>query len=115
MPRLLVLTALAAGALVTLSVASGQPEQKAELRLLQTKPLALRGTGFRPGESVRVTLLASIKRTSRRATAGPNGSFKVSFPRGAAEGCSLQIAHAVGSEGSRASVRVGRAPCPPPR
>jgi hypothetical protein len=86
----------------------------ARLTLVKAKPLALRGTGFRPHESVRVTLLASIKRTVRRAEAGADGSFKVGFPP-AADGCSLVIAHAVGSKGSRASVRIGGPPCPPPR
>jgi hypothetical protein len=102
------LVALAAGA------ADGATQTKARLTLVKAKPLALRGTGFRPHESVRVTLLASIKRTVRRAEAGANGSFKVGFPP-AADGCSLVIAHAVGSKGSRASVRIGGPPCPPPR
>jgi hypothetical protein len=90
------------------------PQTKARLTLVKAKPLALRGTGFRPREAVRITLLASIERTVRRAEAGANGSFKVGFPP-AADGCSLVIAHAVGSKGSRASVRIGGPPCPPPR
>jgi hypothetical protein len=106
--------ALTAAVAAAASTAESAADRKAQLSVVKAKPLALRGTGFRPNESVRITLLASVKRSVRRATAGPNGSFKVSFSRGG-EGCSLMIAHAVGSQGSRASVRVGRPPCPPPR
>ena len=86
----------------------------AKLTVVHGKPLALRGTGFRPHEAVRITLLASVKRSVRRAEAGATGSFKVAFSP-AADGCSLVTAYAVGSQGSRASVRIGGPPCPPPR
>jgi hypothetical protein len=104
------LAALVASAAASTSAA----DTKARLTVVKSKPLAVRGTGFHPHEAVRITLLGSIKRTVKRAEAGANGSFKVAF-RPAADGCSLVIAHAVGSEGSRASVQVGRPPCPPPR
>jgi hypothetical protein len=61
-----------------------------------------------------ITLLASIKRSVKRAEAGANGSFKVAFSP-PADSCSLVTAHAVGSKGSRASVHIGGPPCPPPR
>lgn len=114
MAKVALAIALTATLAASASAAESAVDRKAQLSVLKTKPLALRGTGFRPNEAVRITLLASIKRTVRRTTAGPTGSFKVSFSR-AGEGCSLVIAHAVGAQGSRASVRVGRAPCPPPR
>lgn len=107
----LALVALVAG---SASAADSVADRKAKLAVVSGKPLALGGTGFLPNERVRITLLASIKRTVRRAAAGPTGSFKVSIPP-AADGCSLMIAHAVGSQGSRASVRIGGPPCPPPR
>jgi hypothetical protein len=114
MIRLIVLIALSALAAVAATDASSTAPSKAKLAVVKGKPLALRGTGFRPHEAVRITLLASIKRSVKRAEAGANGSFKVAFPP-AADGCSLIIAHAVGSNGSRASVQIGGPPCPPPR
>jgi hypothetical protein len=114
MARLALALALSAAVAVAVSNAESAPDRKAQLTVLKSKPLALRGTGFHPRESVRVTLLASVKRTVRRTTAGPTGTFRVAFPA-AANGCSLLVAHAVGSHGSRASARVGRPPCPPPR
>jgi hypothetical protein len=114
MPRTALLVVLTAALAVSGSAAEAGADQKAKLRVVDTRPLALHGTGFRAGESVRVTLLASVKRLVRHAKAGRNGSFKVSFPTGG-EGCTLMLAHAVGSQGSQATARVGRAPCPPPQ
>jgi hypothetical protein len=105
------LAALAGG---SASAADTLAERQAKLAVVSGKPLALRGTGFVPREPVRITLLAGIRRNVRRVTASPAGSFKVAIAP-SADGCSLLIAHAVGTRGSRASVRFGGPPCPPPR
>lgn len=114
MIRLLLLIALSALTSIGATDTGSTAPSKARLTVVKGKPLALRGTGFRPHEAVRITLLASIKRSVKRAEAGANGSFKVAFPP-AADGCSLVTAYAVGSKGSRASVQIGGPPCPPPR
>jgi hypothetical protein len=113
------LPALVAASLALLAVGAAADtgstaQAQARLTLVKGKPLALRGTGFRPHESVRITLLASIKRTVRRAETGANGAFRVGIPP-ISDGCSLVTAYAVGSKGSRASMRIGGPPCPPPR
>ena len=108
---MLTLAALAVG---SASAADTVAERQAKLAVVKGKPLALRGTGFEARENVRLTLLAGIKRNVRRATASPTGSFKVAIAP-SADRCSLLIAHAVGTRGSRASVRFGGPPCPPPR
>ena len=89
--------------------------QKPALRVLTREPLAVRGTGFRPAEKVRVFALGSIKRLVRQTTADTRGTFKASFRLGADRTSHLVIA-AVGSEGSRATVTVRRRYIgPPPR
>jgi hypothetical protein len=114
MSKAVFVLALAALLVGSATAVGSAVERKAKLTVVKGKPLALRGTGFEPRESVRITLLAGIKRNVRRATASPAGSFRVSIAP-AADGCSLLIAHAVGARGSRASVRFGGPPCPPPR
>jgi hypothetical protein len=85
------------------------------LRVLTREPLAVRGTGFRPAEKVRVTALGSIKRLVRQTTADERGAFKASFRLGADRTSHLVVA-AVGSHGSRATVTVKpRYIGPPPR
>jgi hypothetical protein len=114
MIRLGLVIALAALSSIATTDAASTATSKAKLTVVRDKPLALRGTGFRPHEAVRIALLASIKRSVKRAEAGANGSFKVAFSP-PADSCSLVTAHAVGSKGSRASVHIGGPPCPPPR
>ena len=85
------------------------------LRVMTREPLAVRGTGFRPAEKVRITALGSIKRLVRQTTADERGTFKASFRLGADRTSHLVVA-AVGSQGSRAFVSVKRRLSgPPPR
>lgn len=89
--------------------------QRPALRVLTREPLAVRGTGFRPAEKVRLTALGGIKRRVGQTTADQRGTFKASFRLGADRTSNLVVA-AVGSLGSRAHVAVrSRGSGPPPR
>jgi hypothetical protein len=90
-------------------------EREPVLRLIPNQPAAVRGQGFQPGERVRLFALASLKRVSVTSVADEQGTFKAAFRDLGAEGCSQLVIAAVGSEGSRALVKLGRRPCPPPR
>jgi hypothetical protein len=95
--------------------ASTSSVEKPALRLLTREPVAVRGTGFRPSEKVRIIALGSIKRVARQTTADARGTFKASFRLGADRTSNLVIA-ALGSEGSRATLAVRRRHSgPPPR
>jgi hypothetical protein len=101
--------------IVRLVTAETAAERGPVLRLIPNQPAAVRGQGFRPGERVHLFALASLKRVSLTSVADERGTFKAAFRDLGAEGCSQLVIAAVGSEGSRASVKLGRRPCPPPR
>jgi hypothetical protein len=90
-------------------------EATPSLRLFAKDPIAVGGRGFRPGEQVRLVALGSLKRVSVTTEADERGMFKASFPPLGADRCSPLVVAAVGAEGSRASVKVTRRPCTPPR
>lgn len=71
------------------------------------KPFVVRGTGFQPRERIKLTLNAggSFVRT---ILASSRGSFAVRFVRASSDKCNGYSASALGSNGSRASVRVTR-------
>lgn len=95
------------------STPSAKP--KPALRVLTREPLAVRGSGFRPSEQVRLIALGSLKRVVRQTTADERGILKASFRLGADRSAHLVVS-AVGSQGSRAFVTVMRRPSdPPPR
>jgi hypothetical protein len=90
-------------------------EATPSLRLVAKEPIAVAGRGFRSGERVRLVALGSLKRVSVTTEANERGTFKVSFPPLGADRCSPLVVAAIGSQGSRASVKVLRRPCQPPR
>jgi hypothetical protein len=68
-------------------------------------PLRVKGTGFVPGERVRVEL---VGRESRTVSASSSGSFRVSFP---SDRCQSVTVKATGSKGSRASFNLSQPLC----
>ncbi len=79
---------------------SGQT--RAQLRLMTSSPVTLRGTGFKAGEHVRVVgRLPGM--TTKRVTASSAGSFTVRFTGPAGTRCTGFSATATGDRGSRAS------------
>lgn len=81
------------------------------LRLTDGAPLTVRGTHFRPGESVRITAI-SLGSVTRRTSAGPGGSFvmrlAIKYNR-----CSGLTVVARGSKGSRAAIKRPAMDCRP--
>jgi hypothetical protein len=68
-------------------------------------PLRVKGTGFVPGERVRVELVGSESRT---VTASDSGSFSVTFPSGRCESMTFT---ATGSKGSKTSFNLSQPLC----
>jgi hypothetical protein len=88
--------------LVLAGLASAQT--KPTLRLVRDTPLTLRGSGFRSGEIVRLTLLRAGKgRVDRSIRAGAAGTFTARFPLlVATQPCRSLTVRAVGAEGRQA-------------
>jgi hypothetical protein len=77
-------------------------------------PVAVRGTGFRAGEHVRVKLSAGAT-YSRRVTATARGTFRVVFPSASIDSCRGYTASAIGDGGSRAWLKIApECPLPTP-
>src|SRR5262245_45472883 len=76
-----VLVAAACGDdLGTAHQASSRPVARATLMPSSTAPLRLKGSGFHPGEHVKVTVTPSTTEgVTRRVRAGRSGSFSVGF------------------------------------
>lgn len=74
-------------------------------------PFVVRGTGFQPRERVTLTLTAGRKFVRTIVTTS-HGTFAVRFFRATSDECNGYAARAVGSRGSRASIRVTRS-CTP--
>jgi hypothetical protein len=89
--------------------ADGGPEEatKASLQVVRQTPMTIRGQGFRPQESVRV----SAAGRQWHPKAGARGSFVLTL-RGANR-CKIVRIVAVGSDGSRAILRIIPLACAP--
>jgi hypothetical protein len=116
--RRLVVTALvlAAGAGVAVAAAAGlredSPAAKPRLRVTSLAPFAVAGTGFRDGETVRVTVHtrtgAAASTTSRTGSAG---RIAARFPRLKLGRCPEYTVGARGDKGSTAGLRSVPQPC----
>jgi hypothetical protein len=94
--------------------AGGTTASHPRLALDGTRPLSVRGSGFRAHERVRLVLHRPAGARHRRATAGAGGTFSAAFRGVAVDRCSGFWVSASGSEGSRAKlVRRARPQCPP--
>jgi hypothetical protein len=96
------------------AAATRDENQLPTLRLADRQPLVLRGLWFAPGERVRVTVAVDEGRAMRRSAAGARGTFSANFAPLALDRCNGLFASAVGSEGSRAALKLKAQPqCPP--
>lgn len=88
---------------------------KAKLRLLESTPVKIRGTGFAAGERVMVRLIGLAGVTRKRVTAGPRGGWTLTFPQQPHDRrCGAIIVSAVGNRGSKAGLKLPFPLCPPP-
>jgi hypothetical protein len=81
------------------------------LRLSDDMPMTLRGSGFRQGEHVKVTVVAG-KRAVHWVWAGSAGGFLVRFQGMDANACRGSSAIAVGDRGSYAAFKRVPGVCP---
>ena len=74
-------------ALALLAGGSAQGADAAKLRVLDASPVRLAGSGFSPGERVRVRVRAGLAKRSRRVRANADGRFRVRFAELAQDPC----------------------------
>jgi hypothetical protein len=109
MRRILTTTAVLAALAPGLAGAQAGPA----LQVLGTAPMTVRGTAFRPGEHVTLTLIIRRVARVRSTTSSASGRFVVVFTRVRIAQCSVYVVRARGDEGSRAALRF-LPECPPP-
>ena len=103
----------AAAATVAASAGPAAASPRPALNLVAQRPrVAVRGVGFLPQETVRVTVLGATVVTGR-ATAAADGSFRLSLRRPAPLSCGRLLVRAAGARGSRAFLRLGPPECNP--
>ena len=113
MRTLAAVTAVCATALVG-GTTTGEAATTPKLRLVGTQPLVIRGESFEPGERVLLTALTPSRSPRVRIRASSTGRFKVSFDS-VVRPCGSSVAvRALGSLGSRATLRLPGVPCIPP-
>jgi len=100
---------VALAAVASTALAGADSNTGSKLKLVQLHPLVVRGTAFRTGERVRVTVHAKITRVEK-TTASSSGAFRTSFGNIAIGRCSGFRITAVGNLGSRATLK--RTPLP---
>jgi hypothetical protein len=97
------------------TVAAGT-ERRPALRLLDSMPLVVRGTGFRAGEHVRLTLLTPRPTRTAARTASRAGTFTARITLTPILCQRARAVVAVGDRGSRARLKLAGSDCwaPPP-
>jgi hypothetical protein len=101
----LIVSALAAGAAAAAST-------HASLSIASRQPIILRGQGFHRLERVRVTLVTQVTRI-RIIRAGLGGRFTLNYPALNVPHCGGLFAHARGSSGSDATLKIPLPACQP--
>jgi hypothetical protein len=99
--RIVLVCALAFVSAVPALAAASRPA----VRIVDLRPVALRGSGFEPYERVRLAVRVG-ERTSvaKRLRAGARGRFAVTFPEHSLGRCGNELAvSAAGARGSRVS------------
>ncbi len=106
--RLLALTLALLGGLVVLVAPAASISPKPALRVLDKAPLVLKGTGFKQGEWVKVTVATDPTELSLRRRASRVGSFVVRFDTFVDVCYGARAATAIGTRGSKASIVLER-------
>ena len=102
---------LALAAALTLASAAGAAPAK--LTVTSVDAFTVRGAAFHAGERVVVVVATGEQRASKQVTAGTAGRFVVRFPSIHLASCAAYTVRAVGSQGSRAGLKV-MPECPQP-
>ena len=99
---------LAVGASLAVALFAATPTIAARnptLKLLKTSPVAVRGTGFEPRETLRITVRAGNGVTRTTAVADRAGTFAATIRGAVVSRCATLLISATGSVGSRAALR----------
>ena len=99
-------------ALAVTSAGAAATDQEPRLRVLDSTPLVVRGTGFKGHERVIVVYRAQARWT-RTTTASAAGTFTVRFPA-TLQLCPPGVLSARGATGSSAVFKPPRTMCPQP-
>jgi hypothetical protein len=111
MARIALVAAVAFLAGYALSDAGGSTAAKPQLRIVTMRPLAVVGSGFHSGETVRVAARTDAGAGSRSDDAGTAGRIDVRFPKLKLGRCPTYVISARGDEGSLATLRSVPRPC----
>jgi len=111
MARVALLLAVALVAASASTPGRGAEAAKPRLRVDALRPLVVVGTGFRAGETVRVTASADEGYGAKTDEAGSPGRIYVRFPKLKLGRCSEYVISAKGDKGSRTTLRSVPPPC----
>lgn len=96
---------LAAAAVLSAGQAGGGSGAKPQLSVVTLRPFVVVGSGFRAGETVRVTVRADAGAASKRDGASGAGHIGVRFPGLRLGRCPQYVVAASGNKGSYAFLR----------
>ena len=109
-----VLAASLGVALVAAGTVSAAPDARPSLRILDERPLKLRGERFGAEERIKLVVSLGRDQVTRKLRASASGSFTTVFPSVRIDRCGRDLAvTAVGSRGSSASFKVLQPQCLP--
>jgi hypothetical protein len=106
------LVLLLAGLMTVPSTAPGAV-RTARLQVMDTAAPALRGTGFKPSEHVRLQIVAGTTHATRRVVASRSGAFTVSLAGLTTSDCAFSVV-ASGNEGTRTTYKRAPGVCAEP-
>jgi hypothetical protein len=107
------MAALALALVLAFGAPSVDASARAHLRVVDTAPFTVRGSGFQPAE--RVALLVTVKsRWQRTVVVSSTGSFVARFTGPTIRSCSAYFVRARGNRGSLAVLKFIPL-CPPPQ
>lgn len=87
--------------------------QASTLRIVSARPLVVAGSGFKPGERVRVVVRHGDRRWTKYVRVGSARAFSLPFGTLPVSRCGL-VAQAFGSLGSRAATKPAEPACAEP-
>ena len=111
MLRVVLIAVVSLAFFASLGAVSPAATGKPQLRVATLRPLAVLGTGFHGGESVRVTARTDTGVGTSSDEAGTAGRIGVRFPQLKLKRCPTYVISARGDEGSRATLRSVPRPC----
>lgn len=110
---LAVLLALGAVELTSAAPIRERAGARPALRLVRVQPFTVLGTGFKPRERVRVTVVREDRTVVRARGASAAGRFVVSFRELEPRRCAASRVKATGVRGSRAILKLAQPACAP--